>query len=59
MLFFPVIPASYLAGLILPGLGDATISVTDIDTPSNELTSTEDSSASAAITITTYAVADE
>jgi len=62
-LFFLTILTIILAGLILFSLSDATVSIADTDTPNNEVTSTiskaGNSSASATITITMYAVADE
>jgi hypothetical protein len=52
-----VILAILLAGLILFGFNDAAISVADTGTSNNEVTSsTGNSSASATITITMYAV---
>ena len=60
-LFFLVIFASLLAALILFGLSDAAISGESI--PDDEITSSQieasNSSASATITITMYAVDDE
>jgi len=61
--FFLTILAIILAGLILFSLSDAAISIADTATPNNEVTSgvskANDSSASATITITMYAVADD
>jgi hypothetical protein len=62
-LFLLTILAIILAGLILFSLSDAAISIADTGTPHNEVTSSvskaSNSSASATITITMYAVADE
>ena len=62
-LFFLTILAVILAGLILFGLSDGAISIGDTGTPNNEVTSSvskaSNSSASATITITMYAVAGE
>ena len=54
-----VIPVILLAGLVLFRLSDTSISVADTDTLNNEVTSAGNSSASATITITMDAVADE
>ena len=55
--------AVMLAGLVLFGLSDTDISTADTGIPDNETTSSvneaSNSSASATITITMYAVADE
>ncbi len=53
--------AVLLAGLILLGSSDKDISVADTNIPDNEVASrvSSNSSATAAITITMYAVADE
>jgi len=62
-LFFLTILAIILAGLILFSLSDVAISIADTGTPNNEVTSSvskaSNSSASATITITMYAVANE
>jgi hypothetical protein len=62
-LFFIVILAILLAGLILFRLSDTAISVADSDTQDNEVTSSMNkagnSSASATITITMTGVLDE
>jgi len=62
-LFFLAILVVLLAGLVLLGLSDTAISVADTNVPDNEVTSSvskeNNSSASATITITMYAVADE
>ena len=59
--FLLVILAIILAGLVLLGLSDTSISIADTGVPNNETTSsiskTDNSSASATITITMYAVA--
>ena len=61
--FVLAILAILLVGLILFGLSDTEISVADTGVPSNEATGSmskaNNSSASATITITMYAVADE
>jgi len=58
-----VILAIFLVGSVLLGLNDTDISVADASIPDNEATSSvskaSNSSASATITITMYAVADE
>ena len=58
-----VVLAILLAGLVLFGLSDRNISVADTDIPDNEvngsLSKASNSSASASITITMYAVANE
>ena len=55
--------AIILAGLVLFGLSDTSISIADTDVPNNETTSSlskaSNSSASATITITMYAVDNE
>ena len=53
--------AILLIGLVLLGSSDTGISIADSGIPDNEVTSsvTRDSSATATITITMYAVADE
>jgi len=55
--------AILLVGLVLLGLNDTAISVADTSIPDNEATSSiskaSNSSSSATITITMYAVADE
>ena len=55
--------AIILAGLVLLGLTDTSISIADTGVPNREATSSvskaSNSSASATITITMYAVADE
>ena len=62
-LFFVVILAIIFIGLPLLGLSDTVISSDDTRVPNNEITSSvskaSNSSASATITITMYAVADE
>ena len=62
-LTFLVVLPIILAGLILSDLSDTDISIADTGTPNNEVTSSvskaSNSSASATITITMYAVADE
>jgi len=62
-LFFLTILAIVLAGLILFGLSDATISIAETNVPNNELNSSvseaSDSSASATITITMTGIADQ
>lgn len=62
-LFFVVILAIIFIGLPLLGLSDTVISSADTSVPSSEVTSSiskaSNSSASATITITMYAVADE
>jgi len=58
-----VAPAILLIGLVLLGLSDTSISIADTSIPENNGTSSvtkaSNSSASATITITMYAVADE
>jgi hypothetical protein len=55
--------AILLAGLVLLGLSDTSISIADTSTPDNEITSSiskaSNSSASATIIITMYTVSDE
>jgi hypothetical protein len=62
-IFFLTILAIILAGLILFGLSDATISIADTKVPNNELNNSvseaSNSSASATITITMYAMDGE
>ena len=62
-LFFLTILAIVLAGLILFGLSDATISIADTNVPNDELNSSvseaSNSSASATITITMTGIADQ
>lgn len=62
-LFFVVILANILIGLILFGLRDTAISIADTSVPDSEVASriskASNSSASATITITMYAVASE
>ena len=62
-LFFSVILAIILIGILLSGLSDTAISVEDTASPNNEVASSiskaSNSSASATITITMYAVNDE
>ena len=62
-LFFLAIIVVLLAGVVLFGLSDAVISIADTSIPDNEVTSSvskaSNSSASATITITMYAVAHE
>ena len=61
--FLLIILAILLAGFILFGLIDTAISIADTSAPENEVTSTiseaKNSSASATITITMYAMAGE
>ena len=58
-----VITAILVVGLVLYGLSDTAFSTADTSVPNNEVTSNiskaDNSSASAAITITMYAVAGE
>ena len=62
-LFFVVILAIILIGVLLFGLSDTVISIADTDTPNNEVTSTisktGNSSARATITITMTGVHNE
>lgn len=57
-LFLFIALAILLAELTLFGLSDAAISVANVDTRSNDVTSST-SNSSASATITMYAVADE
>jgi hypothetical protein len=58
--FVLAILAILLAGLILFARSDTTVSIADTNTSNNEVaSSTGNSSASATITITMYAVGDE
>jgi hypothetical protein len=61
--FLLAILAVLLAGLVLFGLSDPSISIADTGVPDNGIASSiskaSNSSASATITITMYAVADE
>ncbi|MGB5925568.1 MAG: hypothetical protein WBH01_05680 [Dehalococcoidia bacterium] len=62
-LFSLVILVILVAGLVLFGLSDSVISIGNTDTPNKEVTGTvskaSNSSASATVTVTMYAVADE
>ena len=61
--FLVIILASLLVGLVLLGLSDTRISIADTNVPNDEVASrvskASNSSASATITITMYAAADE